>query len=266
MPVAARSKAWVYGRSLAGVAGSNPTGGMEVCLLWMLCVVRWRSLRLADHLSRGVLSNMPRRCMWPRNLKNEEVMAYVGPQRHKKKSYTKSEADTSNSPRRRGDVIEEAQFEDAGRNRKKRSTFQHIYDSKRRWLSYALCFAKDHVMLKTYVIVRSPKLRNIRTHSDVWPLEKTACYWLITSPPNFDTQGTWASGILSHSLLLYTPTCSGPQLPSSSQTDVLLSYIHRNDWPRGLSLTPLDDLSLMLEPFHFMTGKFNKRRHIYYWS
>jgi hypothetical protein len=27
MPVAAHSKAWVCGRSLAGIAGSNPTGG-----------------------------------------------------------------------------------------------------------------------------------------------------------------------------------------------------------------------------------------------
>jgi hypothetical protein len=33
MPVAARSKVWVFGRSLAGVAGSNPTRGMDVCLL-----------------------------------------------------------------------------------------------------------------------------------------------------------------------------------------------------------------------------------------
>ena len=33
IPVAARSKAWVYGRSLAGVVGSNPAGGMDVCLL-----------------------------------------------------------------------------------------------------------------------------------------------------------------------------------------------------------------------------------------
>jgi hypothetical protein len=38
--VAARSKAWVYGRSLDGIVGSNPTGGMDVCLLGMLCVVR----------------------------------------------------------------------------------------------------------------------------------------------------------------------------------------------------------------------------------
>jgi hypothetical protein len=53
--VAARSKSWVCGRSLPGIAGSNPTGVINVCLLWMLCVVRWRSLRRADHSSRGVL-------------------------------------------------------------------------------------------------------------------------------------------------------------------------------------------------------------------
>ena len=33
IPVAACSKTWVYGRSLAGIAGLNPTGGMDVCLL-----------------------------------------------------------------------------------------------------------------------------------------------------------------------------------------------------------------------------------------
>jgi hypothetical protein len=30
IPVDARSKAWVCGRSLAGITGSNPTGGMDV--------------------------------------------------------------------------------------------------------------------------------------------------------------------------------------------------------------------------------------------
>jgi len=30
IPVAARTKAWVWGRSLAGIAGSNPAGGMGV--------------------------------------------------------------------------------------------------------------------------------------------------------------------------------------------------------------------------------------------
>jgi hypothetical protein len=32
-PTAARSNAWVYGRSLADNAGSKPTGGVGVCLL-----------------------------------------------------------------------------------------------------------------------------------------------------------------------------------------------------------------------------------------
>jgi hypothetical protein len=35
-----RSQWPVYGRSLAGIACSNPTGGMDVRLLWMLCIVR----------------------------------------------------------------------------------------------------------------------------------------------------------------------------------------------------------------------------------
>jgi hypothetical protein len=33
IPVAARSKSSLCGHSLARIAGSNPTGGMEVCLL-----------------------------------------------------------------------------------------------------------------------------------------------------------------------------------------------------------------------------------------
>ena len=33
VPVAARSKAYVYGRSPAEIVGSNPTEGMDVCLL-----------------------------------------------------------------------------------------------------------------------------------------------------------------------------------------------------------------------------------------
>ena len=31
-PVAARSKAWVCGRSVAGIVGSNPAGDMDVRL------------------------------------------------------------------------------------------------------------------------------------------------------------------------------------------------------------------------------------------
>ena len=40
-PLAARSKTWVCGRSLAGTPGLNPAGDMDVCLLWVLCVVRY---------------------------------------------------------------------------------------------------------------------------------------------------------------------------------------------------------------------------------
>ena len=32
-PMAVRSKAWDCGRSLAGIGGSNPPGGMDVCML-----------------------------------------------------------------------------------------------------------------------------------------------------------------------------------------------------------------------------------------
>jgi hypothetical protein len=34
-----RAKACVCGRSLAGIVGSNPAGGMDVRLLWVLCAV-----------------------------------------------------------------------------------------------------------------------------------------------------------------------------------------------------------------------------------
>jgi hypothetical protein len=35
IPVAAQSKALVCGWALAGIMGSNPTGGMDVCVLWV---------------------------------------------------------------------------------------------------------------------------------------------------------------------------------------------------------------------------------------
>jgi len=43
-----------------------------------------RSLRRADHWSRGVLTTVVLRCVWSRNLMNEEAMAGFGPQRHRK--------------------------------------------------------------------------------------------------------------------------------------------------------------------------------------
>jgi len=36
IPIAVSSRAWVWGRSLVGTAGSNPAGNMDVCLLCVL--------------------------------------------------------------------------------------------------------------------------------------------------------------------------------------------------------------------------------------
>jgi len=40
IPLSTRSKAWVYGRSLPGIAGSNPARGVDVFLLGVLFVIR----------------------------------------------------------------------------------------------------------------------------------------------------------------------------------------------------------------------------------
>ena len=53
--LAARSKVWVWIRSLVGIAGTNPVGGVDICFLRVLCVVRWRSLQRAEPSSRRVL-------------------------------------------------------------------------------------------------------------------------------------------------------------------------------------------------------------------
>jgi len=44
-------KAWVCGRSLTGIEGSNTAGGMVVCPMRVLCVVRQSSVRRADNSS-----------------------------------------------------------------------------------------------------------------------------------------------------------------------------------------------------------------------
>jgi len=40
IPVVAGSKAWVYGRSRAGIEGSNPGGSINVCPLCAMFVFR----------------------------------------------------------------------------------------------------------------------------------------------------------------------------------------------------------------------------------
>jgi len=54
----ARFEACVYGRSLAGIVGSNPPAGMDVCLLGILCVVQQTSWWRADNSPIGFLPNV----------------------------------------------------------------------------------------------------------------------------------------------------------------------------------------------------------------
>jgi hypothetical protein len=42
--MAAPFRLWVCGHSLAGIAGLNPIGGMDICLLWILCVFSGRGV------------------------------------------------------------------------------------------------------------------------------------------------------------------------------------------------------------------------------
>jgi hypothetical protein len=56
--VAALSKVWVCSRLLDETVGSNPAGSMNVCLVWVLCIVKKRSLRRAGYSSIGVLPSM----------------------------------------------------------------------------------------------------------------------------------------------------------------------------------------------------------------
>jgi len=60
-----------------------PTALMSVCLVSVVCCQVERSLRRADHSSRGVLQTVMRRYMWSRNLVNEEALALWGLLRHK---------------------------------------------------------------------------------------------------------------------------------------------------------------------------------------
>ena len=55
-----------------------PPVGMDICLLSVSCVVRQRSLRRADHSSRGALPTVVLRCVWSRNIKNRcSIYIYI---------------------------------------------------------------------------------------------------------------------------------------------------------------------------------------------
>ena len=59
---------------------------MNACLLWVLCVVRKRSLRRTDYSPIEVLPTVVRRCVWSRNLVNEKALDHWVLSRKKKLS------------------------------------------------------------------------------------------------------------------------------------------------------------------------------------
>jgi uncharacterized membrane protein YfbV (UPF0208 family) len=75
-------KVWVYGRSHAGIVGSNPAGGMEVCV--ECCVLSgWGLWSLVQRSPTDCDASL---CVWYRNVVNEEAMARVGLQRQRKQT------------------------------------------------------------------------------------------------------------------------------------------------------------------------------------
>jgi hypothetical protein len=84
VPVTVLFKAWVCGRSPAEIVGSNPAAGMDVRLLWVLL-----GGGFCDELITRptILPTVVRRCVWYRNLENEESLARVGLQRHRREIY-----------------------------------------------------------------------------------------------------------------------------------------------------------------------------------
>jgi hypothetical protein len=50
IPVAARSKAWVCGRVVAGITGSNPAEGMDVSLFYLYVKLSCVGRGLCDEL------------------------------------------------------------------------------------------------------------------------------------------------------------------------------------------------------------------------
>jgi hypothetical protein len=73
----------VYGRSLAGIEGSNPDGAWT-SVVGVVCRHVKASAAGADPSSRGVLPTVVCHCVWSTDLKNDTALAHVGLLRQKK--------------------------------------------------------------------------------------------------------------------------------------------------------------------------------------
>ena len=81
-PVAARFKVWICGRSLAGIVGSDPAGGMDISVLWVL-VLSCTGLCIGLITCPEEFYGMWYVWVWSRNFDNDEDLAHWGLLRHK---------------------------------------------------------------------------------------------------------------------------------------------------------------------------------------
>jgi len=84
-PVATQFKAWVCGRSLAGITGSNVARGMDVWLLWVLLGRRF-CVRLTTRPEESYRISCV--WLWSWRLDNQEALANEGLLRHGEKNST----------------------------------------------------------------------------------------------------------------------------------------------------------------------------------
>jgi len=70
--LAARSKAWVYGLSLAGITGWNSAGYTDVCLFWVLYFGFGMGRSVQNSRTECYVPNR----VWSRNLNPKNAMAH----------------------------------------------------------------------------------------------------------------------------------------------------------------------------------------------
>jgi hypothetical protein len=84
-----RSKASVHGRSLTGIVGSNPTEGMDVCVVSVVCCQVEVSATGWSLVQRSPTEcGVSKECVIVKPRRNEEALAHIGLSSHRKKNYT----------------------------------------------------------------------------------------------------------------------------------------------------------------------------------
>jgi hypothetical protein len=72
------SKVWVCSRLLDETVGSNPAGSIDVCLVWVWCIVKKWSLRRAGYSSIGVLPSVACAMSAIAKARNERLWPGIG--------------------------------------------------------------------------------------------------------------------------------------------------------------------------------------------